>query len=1078
MAPGEMRAVNKATSRSHTPVGGRSASRRQLLRLLGGLALLIAAVGGIEGTAGALTINASGQQVPGSLVAINPDPNTGFTITPDTPFSSGQTVEIAVPAESVLLANTNVEILECEAPNGVLPTQPSECDPNTKSADTIHPAADGSFTITDYPIYATPDAGIGDTSGSPACGNTAATECVLGFFDNYNSFTSPYLLSQAFYINPTPGDTGANPGDGSPPSAATGPSASLSTVQTSAATAVADGTASSTITVTLKGANAQQVTVPIPNAPVAIAQGGGHSTITPTSATTNAAGVATFAVTDATPESVTYTLSSGSVTLQQTAAVTFAAPVPSAVSSTVTASPTSVPADGSTASTVTVTVSDQAPDPRTIEGVTVSLTQGDGSSDITTVSGTTNDQGVATFTVTDTTVEPVTYTATAGSTVLDATTIVTFGNPTASAAVSTVTAQASTANTGSAGGTTVTVTLLTATGDHPVTGKEVTLAGSGSATVAPNASSPVTTGTDGEARFTVTDSAVETATFTATDVTDGVTLSNTAQVAFEIPTAPTVSPTASTISSNPSTVPADGTTAFSVVVSLKNTLYEPVVGDVVKVTPATTDYKVDITAETPSGNAAPGETNSNGQALFEIRDTVAESVTLTVVDTTPTPNVTIQPDSPISITFTPGGVDGVQSEVAAGPASVAANGSASSTVTVTLKDHFDNPVSGQMVSLQQGNGHSTIAPSSATSNAQGVADFTVTDTTNEVVDYDAEVTSDQDLVVTQRAAVTFGNPPPVPASGAASTIVANYGSVPADGATAATVTVLLYDAAGDPVSGRMVTLHASGGSSTVTAVSATTTATGTATFKVTDRTAETVTYTAVDTSDNVTVAGDIVIVFTMPAPVASAGLNEPMVGMAPTPDGRGYWEVASDGGIFAFGDAGFHGSTGSLTLNEPIVGMASTPDGKGYWLVASDGGIFAFGDAGFHGSTGALTLNRPIVGMASTPDGKGYWLVASDGGIFAFGDAGFFGSTGSLTLNKPVVGMASTPDGKGYWLVASDGGIFALGDAAFYGSTGSLVLNAPVVGMAPTPDGRGYWDVASDGGIFAVGDATFDGSAA
>ena len=42
--------------------------------------------------------------------------------------------------------------------------------------------------------------------------------------------------------------------------------------------------------------------------------------------------------------------------------------------------------------------------------------------------------------------------------------------------------------------------------------------------------------------------------------------------------------------------------------------------------------------------------------------------------------------------------------------------------------------------------------------------------------------------------------------------------------------------------------------------------------------------------------------------------------------------------------------------------MAATPDGRGYWLVASDGGIFAFGDAGFYGSTGDLTLNRPIVG--------------------------------------------------------------------------------------------------------------------
>ncbi len=59
------------------------------------------------------------------------------------------------------------------------------------------------------------------------------------------------------------------------------------------------------------------------------------------------------------------------------------------------------------------------------------------------------------------------------------------------------------------------------------------------------------------------------------------------------------------------------------------------------------------------------------------------------------------------------------------------------------------------------------------------------------------------------------------------------------------------------------------------------------------------------------------------------------------------------------------GRPGRLTLNKPIVGVAATPDGKGYWLVASDGGIFAFGDAAFYGSTGALTLNKPIVGMAA-----------------------------------------------------------------------------------------------------------------
>ena len=60
--------------------------------------------------------------------------------------------------------------------------------------------------------------------------------------------------------------------------------------------------------------------------------------------------------------------------------------------------------------------------------------------------------------------------------------------------------------------------------------------------------------------------------------------------------------------------------------------------------------------------------------------------------------------------------------------------------------------------------------------------------------------------------------------------------------------------------------------------------------------------------------------------------------------------------------------------------MASTLNGLGYWLVASDGGIFSYGDAAFLGSRGGQPLNKPIVGMAATPDGGGYWLVASDGG--------------------------------------------------------------------------------------------------
>ncbi len=214
---------------------------------------------------------------------------------------------------------------------------------------------------------------------------------------------------------------------------------------------------------------------------------------------------------------------------------------------------------------------------------------------------------------------------------------------------------------------------------------------------------------------------------------------------------------------------------------------------------------------------------------------------------------------------------------------------------------------------------------------------------------------------------------------------------------------------------------------------------------------------------------------------APGQLNAPLADIVATPDGAGYWLVAADGGVFAYGDATFEGSWSGTVPGVPVVGMASTSDGKGYWLVDSIGEVTALGDATAHGSLDSIrssggSLNGPVVGMAAGPGGAGYWLIAADGGVFAYGDAAFEGSAATLPLNAPVVGMAATPDGGGYWLVAADGGVFAYGDAAFEGSAATLPLNAPVVGMAATPDGGGYWLVAADGGVFAYGDAAFEGS--
>ncbi len=182
----------------------------------------------------------------------------------------------------------------------------------------------------------------------------------------------------------------------------------------------------------------------------------------------------------------------------------------------------------------------------------------------------------------------------------------------------------------------------------------------------------------------------------------------------------------------------------------------------------------------------------------------------------------------------------------------------------------------------------------------------------------------------------------------------------------------------------------------------------------------------------------------------------PVVAMAETADGKGYWLATADGTVTAFGDAQSYGGVSDVDLNAPIVGMAATPDGKGYWLVALDGGIFSFGDAQFYGSTGAMTLNKPIVGMAATPDGKGYWLVAADGGIFSFGDAQFFGSEGGTNIPGFVSGMAATPDGAGYWLANANGDVYPFGDAKSFGNNLGSARTEPIAAIVSTPHGNGY----------------------
>lgn len=198
--------------------------------------------------------------------------------------------------------------------------------------------------------------------------------------------------------------------------------------------------------------------------------------------------------------------------------------------------------------------------------------------------------------------------------------------------------------------------------------------------------------------------------------------------------------------------------------------------------------------------------------------------------------------------------------------------------------------------------------------------------------------------------------------------------------------------------------------------------------------------------------GDAVSPANNPLPeLAGAGkLNQPIVEATRTTT-NGLALVAGDGGVFALGGSPFFGSMGGKPLNKPMVDIAGTPSGQGYWTVAADGGVFAFGDAVSPASNPlpGRALAAPVVAVARAGN-AGLLLAAADGGVFALNGANFQGSMSGTRLARPVSGIAASPSGSGYWLTALDGGVFALpavGGAYFGNAVGNPSCNAP----APAP---------------------------
>ena len=234
---------------------------------------------------------------------------------------------------------------------------------------------------------------------------------------------------------------------------------------------------------------------------------------------------------------------------------------------------------------------------------------------------------------------------------------------------------------------------------------------------------------------------------------------------------------------------------------------------------------------------------------------------------------------------------------------------------------------------------------------------------------------------------------------------------------------------------------------------------------------------------------------------------------------QGYWEVASDGGMFAFGTARFYGSMGSTPLVAPVVGMASTPDRAGTGRWPPTGASSPSATPPSTARWAASRPNQPVVGIADTPSREGLLGGGRRRGRLRLRQRRLLRLDGRPAAERPGGGHRRHPrrqgllgggrrrrhlrlrqrrllrlDGRaaaeraggrhrrparqaratGRWppTGGSSPSVEPSSTARWAGSS----LNAPVVAISDTPDGQGYWEVAADGGLFAFGDAGFYGS--
>jgi protocatechuate 3,4-dioxygenase beta subunit len=378
-----------------------------------------------------------------------------------------------------------------------------------------------------------------------------------------------------------------------------------------------------------------------------------------------------------------------------------------------------------------------------------------------------------------------------------------------SAATSSIVASSPTVTADGTSTTTLTVTVKDASG-NAVAGTAVTLSGSGSANSFGAVSG--TTDTNGVFKTTLASTLAQNETITAT--VGSLQEQTTVSFVAGAPSAAT-----SSIVANSPTVTADGTSANTLTVTVKDAHGNAVVG---------TAVTLSASGSSNSFGALSGTTDAHGVFTTTLASTLAQNETITATVGS------LQEHT--SVSFVPSAISASTSSFVASSPTVTADGTSTTTLTVTVLDAHGNPVAGTAVTLSGSGSSNSFGALSGTTDANGVFKTTLASTLAQSETITATAGS-----VQEHTSVSFLAGAP---SSATSSIVASSPTVTADGTSTTTLTVTVLDAHGNAVAGTAVTLSGSGSSNSFGAISGTTNANGVFTTTLASTQAQTETITA------------------------------------------------------------------------------------------------------------------------------------------------------------------------------------------------------------------------------------------